>query len=95
MVRIIKMTAHARDRALHRGINIIDIERIIDSPIETVYAEYEERYKSYGLVTNLYTKETRYLIIIHTILNKCVTIISVMWTNKGGLQEHGFSNIQS
>jgi uncharacterized DUF497 family protein len=93
LVSDIRMTTHARTRALERGIDLDDIERIINSPMQTIYAEYEERYKSYGIVTKPYSKEVRYLIIVHTILNKYVTIISVMYTSKGGLQEHGFSNI--
>ena len=88
---IIKMTAHARIRALERGIDEIDIERIINSPIETIYDRYEETYKSYGIAVNHYTGESRYIIIIHTAFNKYVTIITVMWTDKGGLKEYGFS----
>jgi uncharacterized DUF497 family protein len=93
MDRTIKMTAHAKERALHRGVDQTDIERIINSPTETIYDEYEENYKSYGLANDPYTKEDRYLVIFHTILNKYVKIISVMWTDKGGLQRHGFSKL--
>lgn len=88
------MTAHARERALHRGVDQADIERIIKSPTETIYNAYEENYKSYGLANNPYTKEDRYLVIFHTVLNKYVMIItSVMWTSKGGLQSHGFGKL--
>jgi hypothetical protein len=93
MYRIIKMTGHARTRALERGIDEIDIEKVIDFPAETVYSSYEENYISYGLVVNQYTKEERYLLIIHTILNKYVKIITVMWKDRGGLKGYGFSNV--
>jgi hypothetical protein len=93
LYRIIKMTAHARARALERGIDVIDIERIINSPAETVYSRFEENYISYGLVVNPYTREERNLLIIHTILDKYVKIITVMWKDKGGLKSYGFSNI--
>ena len=33
------MTGNARARALERGINEIDIERIINSPVETMLIE--------------------------------------------------------
>ena len=88
------MTAHARERALQRGVDQADIERIIKSPIETIYNAYEENYKSYGLANDPYAKEDRYLVIFHTVLSKYVMIItSVMWTSKEGLQSHGFSKL--
>jgi hypothetical protein len=85
------MTGNARARALERGINEIDIERIINSPVETIYDQDIERFKSYGTAIDQYTNEPHYLIIIHTAFNAYVTIISVMWTDKGGLKEYGFS----
>ena len=86
------MTVHARTRALERGIDEIDIERIINFPAETIYSKYEENYVSYGLVVNQYTRETRYLLIVHTILNKSVKIITVMWKDRVGLRNYGFKN---
>lgn len=80
------MTAHARGRAFERGINEIDIEMVINSPVKTIYSEDEQNFKSYGLVNDPYTNEERYLIVIHTRLNKYVTIISAMWGTKGGLK---------
>jgi len=91
--RHISIRGHAKERALARGVDELDIERIINSPLETIYNEYEETYKSYGEAIDPYTKKPSYLIIIHTILNKYVTIITVMWTNKGGLKAHGFTKL--
>ena len=93
MYRIIEMTTHAMQRALERGIEKVDVERVINLPIETIYSKHEQNYKSYGLVNNPYTKEERHLIVIHTILNKDVKIISVMWGARGGLKRHGFRNL--
>ena len=80
------MTVHARARALHRGISEVDIDIVINSPIQTIYSQDEQNYRSYGLVKDPYTKEERYLIVVHTILNKYVKIISVMWGTKGGVK---------
>jgi uncharacterized DUF497 family protein len=93
MGRIIKLTAHAIERALHRGVDQTDIERIINSPTETIYNEYEENYKSYGLANDPYTKDDRYLVIFHTTLDKYVNVISVMWTDMEGLRRHGFRKL--
>jgi hypothetical protein len=87
------MTAHAREKIIARGIDAMDIQRIINEPIETIYNEYEETYKSYGRARDPYTKKPYYVIIIHTTLNKYVTIITVMFTDKGGLKFHGFSKL--
>ena|SRR5215213_9809329 len=87
------ITAHAREKTIARGIDAMDIQRIINEPIETIYNEYEETYKSYGEAIDPYTKKPYYVIMIHTALNKYVTIISVMFTDKGGLKFHGFSKL--
>jgi len=87
------MTDHALDRAHQRGIRQSDIANIINNPIETIYDEYTERYKSYGRAIDPYTKEPVYVIIVHTAFNTNVKIITVMAVNsKGGLKAHGFRN---
>jgi hypothetical protein len=68
---------------------------VLRQPIETIYDDYTERYMSYGIATDTYTKEPRHLLVIHSGLmgKSSVTVITVMWTSKGGLRQHGFSNI--
>jgi len=89
------MTDHAKIRALERGISKDDIVRIINDPAETIYDNYEENYKSYGIITDPYNpNRTYYVIIVHNSLKAdYVAIITVMITGKGGLKTHGFSNI--
>ena len=87
------MSAHARQQALLRGIKQSDIERIINEPIQTIKANYEERYKSFGIVYDTYTKKSHYIIIIHNALNKHVHIITVMYTDKGGVRASGFDKL--
>jgi ABC-type transport system substrate-binding protein len=88
------MTNHAREKAISRGVEEVDIERIINAPSETIYDEYEETYKSYGRATDPYTKEPYYLIIVHSAFNTYVKVITVMWVNNNkGLKSHGFSNL--
>lgn len=87
------MTGHATQRSLSRGVVIADIEKVINFPEETIYDDYEETYKSYGRIIDPYTKQSRYLIIVHTGFNKHVKVITLMWVNsKGGLKAHGFSS---
>src|SRR2546423_4349062 len=90
----IKITAHAKYQVEMRGIREEDILRIVNKPIETFLAKYEQRYLSYGRAIDPYTKQENYLLIVHRKLNKpIIDIISVMWTDKGGLKRHGFSNL--
>ncbi len=87
------MTNHARDRALERGINISDIERIVNDPIETIQDPYHGNYKSFGLVEG---SESCYIKIIHSesdISAQQVYIVSVMMTDRGGIKADGFSKI--
>jgi hypothetical protein len=92
--RIIKLSDHAKGRIISRGVEESDIVRIINMPLETIYDEYEEDYKTYGTAIDPYTKESFYLIIVHTALNTHVKIITIMWVNsEGGLRAHGFSNL--
>jgi hypothetical protein len=56
-------------------------------------ANYEERYKSFGIVYDTYTKKSHYIIIIHNALNKHVHIITVMYTDKGGMRASGFDKL--
>ena len=88
------MTNHAKIKTISRGIEETDIERIINTPTETIYDEHEETYHSYGSALDPYTKEPYYLIVVHTAFNTYVKVITVMWVNsKGGLKAHGFSNL--
>lgn len=45
----IVLTAHARERAVARGIDEEDIKRIARNPSETVFDKQNSNYKSYGL----------------------------------------------
>jgi Domain of unknown function (DUF4258) len=89
--RTIHMSDHATFQAIRRNISEEDIERIINSPIETVYDSYEENYKSYGIVEDKYNRNQKlYLLIVHTNLQdhlnyNSVKIITVMYVNRGGL----------
>ncbi len=84
------MTQHASDRALDRDITEIQIETIINSPIETVYDADGENYISYGLSTHPFTQNQSYLMVVHSKFNTEVLIITVMWTTTGKLQTNGF-----
>jgi len=90
--RKIQIGYHAKIRMLERNISEEDIERIINNPIQTVYDEYEENYKSYGLVYDKYNKDNKlFLLIVHTDLRQDlnsnpVKIITAMYVNKGGLK---------
>ena len=91
--RKVKLTDHAEERALQRGIRRFDIVKIINNPKETVIDEHTGRYKSYGEGIDAYARERVYVIIIHTPFNTNVKIITVMSVNnEGGLKAHGFSN---
>jgi hypothetical protein len=90
----IKITAHAKYQVEMRGIREEDIVRIVNKLVETILAKYEQRYLSHGRAIDPYTKQENYLLIVHRKLNKpIIDIISVMWTDKGGLKRHGFSNL--
>jgi hypothetical protein len=46
---VIKLTLHAREKMQSRGRNEIDIEKIVNNPIQTFYDRNKERYKRWVL----------------------------------------------
>ena len=81
-----KLTDHAKIRIIERNISEEDIQMIIDNPINTVYDDYEENYKSYGVVDEKYNNK-KYMIVVHNGLNSNpVKIITAMYVSKGGLK---------
>jgi hypothetical protein len=91
--RIVKISKHANKRALERSISKKNIKTIINNPVETIYDSKRENYKSFGLALNSFTKTQEYLLIVHSKFNTHVTIITVMWMNKGGLKKIGFNKL--
>lgn len=88
------LTDHVRERAVARGIDESEVIRITQDPIETIYDEKNSNYKSYGLSTDPYTKQTRYLMVIHSgKINNSIKVITTMWTYPQGLKIHGFNKI--
>jgi hypothetical protein len=90
----IKWTKHAKERAIERDIHEKDVIFVINNPVETVYDERRENYKSFALVNHPLTNKTTYLMVVHSKFNTRVTIISVMWQTTGGLQRNGFNKIR-
>ena len=72
-----------------------DVETVVNNPIQTVYDDYEENYKSYGIIEDKYIdNRKKYLIIVHNGLNSNpVKIITGMVISQGGLKRFGFNNI--
>ncbi len=87
------MSKHASKRALERSINKKNIKAIINNPIETIYDNKRGNYKSFAAALNPFTKTQEYLLIVHSKFNTHVTIITVMWINKGGLKKIGFNKL--
>jgi Domain of unknown function (DUF4258) len=89
--RRFKFSGHAHERCIERGIQRKDVLSVLRTPVQTIYDEYTERYKSFGNAIDA----PKHLLVIHTGLKgkSSVTVITVMWTSKGGLRQHGFSNI--
>ena len=87
----IKITTHCRQRTQERDIDIKDIEKVINGPLETIYDKERQNYKSFGKSKNPLIKEQPYLVLIHSKINSSVTIITAMWADKGGLKAIGFS----
>ncbi|WP_148702000.1 DUF4258 domain-containing protein [Candidatus Nitrososphaera evergladensis] len=86
-------TAHARDQAIARGIDQSEVRRILEKPDGIISDAHEGTRHCYGRAIDPYTKQERYLIVIYTNLNNFIKVITVMWTDKGGLRAHGFGNI--
>lgn len=87
----IKLTTHCRQRIQERAIDIKDIEKVINDPLETFYDKERQNYKSFGKSKDPLIKEQPYLVLIHSKINSSVTIITAVWTDKGGLKAIGFS----
>ncbi len=86
-------TKHAIRRSIERGINKEEVEVILQNPIEVIKDRYNDKNKCFGKLNDSFSKESKYLIIVHTIFNECATIITVMITDKGGVKADGFSRI--
>jgi Mg2+ and Co2+ transporter CorA len=88
------LTLHARERAVARGIDEKDIIRIAKNPSETVFDQQNSNYKSYGRAMDNYSKQTRYLMLVHSgNLNNSITIITAMWIDPQRLRSYGFDKI--
>jgi hypothetical protein len=57
----IKLTRHARQRALERDISQNDIEFVVNNASDTVYDDERENYKSFALVNHPLTNKPAYL----------------------------------
>ena len=90
----VKWTRHAKQRALERDISEKDVAFVVNNPIETIYDDGRENYKSVALVNHQLTNQPAYLMVVHSKFNTRVSIISVMWQTTGGLQRNGFSKIR-
>ena len=88
----IRWTQHARQRALERDVSEDLVKHVINNPKEVVYDSVRDNYKSYALVQHSRAHQMEYLMVVHTSkFNTEVSIISVMWTTKGGLRNNGFN----
>ena len=90
----IRWSNHGRQRCQDRDITETLVQSVIDNPIETVFSEKKQNYKSYALVPHPLTGNEAYLMVVHS--NKTnieISIISVMWQTKGGLRTNGFNII--
>ena len=85
------MTKHGTERAIERRIEQKHIQDVINNPKETIFDSVRENYKSFGLISNPPFNEQPYLFIVHSKFNTVVSIITIMWMDKGGLRVHGFS----
>ena len=63
------MTPHAKQRAEERAVDEQEIMHVINNPIETIYDENNQTWKSYGKIIGKYRKEERILIVVHTKYN--------------------------
>ena len=91
-IRII-LTKHCKSRAFERYVTTQEISKVINNPIQTIYDDERQNYKSYSKSENPSYKDQPYLVVIHNKINTSVKIITVMWTDKGGLKIIGFNKI--
>ncbi|WP_420887986.1 DUF4258 domain-containing protein [Candidatus Nitrosotenuis cloacae] len=88
------LTAHVRERAVSRGIDEEEIKRIVTNPIEEVFDKENFNYKCYGQAMDHYTKQTCYLMVVHSgKFNNSVTVITSMWIYPRRLKFYGFSKV--
>jgi hypothetical protein len=67
--------------------------RIMNNPSEVIEDKHEGTLHCYGSAIDPYTKHERFIMIVYIKLNSTAKVITVMWTDRGGLRAHGFSNI--
>ncbi len=90
----IKLTKHAIERYAQRDITKEQIKQVINNPIETIHDNVRKNYKSFALIEKPPFIGQPYLLVIHDgKFNTVVTVITVMWTDKGGLRANGFSKL--
>jgi hypothetical protein len=88
------LTDHVRQRAVDRGIDENEIVRIVKKPVESIYDTANSNYKSYGISTDPYTKQTRYLMVVHTgKINNSIKVITSMWVYPSRLKIYGFNKV--
>jgi hypothetical protein len=87
----IEYTAHAEQRALQRQIGKDDIERILKSPSEEIYDDYEENYQCYGKEPREVDKYIK--IVYRKLNNNTLKVITVMINDIGDLRKSGFSDL--
>ena len=95
-VRKIKiiLSKHCKIRAFERGITTENITKIINEPIDMIYDDERQNYKSYGEGKNPPYKDQYYIVVIHSKINTSVKVITAMWTDKAGLIAIGFNKIR-
>jgi hypothetical protein len=76
-----------------RGVTEEDVLQVINNPAseETIYDPIRKKWKSYSRIINHYSNVEKYLIVVHSKYNSDINIITVIWTDRGGLRFHGFS----
>ena len=78
----IKFSQHAIDRAFQRWINRKDIKRVIKEPKEVKYDSNNNKFTCFGLATDSYTKEKKYLIVVFRKFNTYNLVITAMGEHK-------------
>ncbi len=78
---------------IERGITKDLIQKIINSPTETIYDSDRQNYKSFANVDEPVVNGQAYLVVIYNKFNTKMVVITSMYTDKGGLRAIGFSKI--
>jgi hypothetical protein len=79
-------TNHSLERLRERDIDKQDIEKVIENPTELI----NENYNKYKCFSEVYNTEPKYLIVVYTIDNKCIKVITVFKAGRGGVKVRGF-----